>query len=349
MIFKHDTRDDAQARADELTDGDHRTVDGEVVDGYDEDGRPEAHTDEDPTTVDTVVTDPDARADHDPDDDEDESEDDGTFDGPDAASTFDHAAEDEDDDDDVEPTADADRDGIADVNETDADRDVAAEADRDRLDVDHDGVADGAVDERDASDVVDADRDNEPVGYPGHPHSHLTTAADEPLTASELAEPGVGTPEFDRDDYDPATADALANRVDGQPVDTPVAAVDTTPTPDDDTTPVVADDEAATDTPTELVPGAVTNEPGLGGWSDEDGQAYRDRWREVQLRFVDDPRGAAAEAGTLVGEALDAFTAALARQRQDLDSWQSTEGDDTEIFRVAVRRYRDLLDKVLGS
>jgi hypothetical protein len=336
MIFKHDTRDDAQGRADELTDGDRQTVDGEVVDGYDEDGRPEARP-EDPTTADTVVT--EANADHDPDDDEDESEDDDTvdppFDGPDAASTFDHAADDEDDDDDVvEPTADADHDGVAD------------EAERDRLDADHDGVADGAVDERD---VADVDRDNEPVGYAGTPHSHLTTAADEPITPSQLAEPGVGTPEFDRDDYDPTTADAVANRVDGQPVDTPAAAVDTTPTPDDDAVPVVADDEAATETPTELVPGAVTNEPGLGGWSDEDGQAYRDRWRDVQLRFVDDPRGAAAEAGTLVSEAVDAFTAALARQRQDLDSWQSSEGDDTEIFRVAVRRYRDLLDKVLGS
>ncbi|GAA1751841.1 hypothetical protein [Luedemannella helvata] len=304
MIFKHDTRSDAEVRDEELRDGDRRVVDGDVVDEYDRDGRPE-----DPTTADTIVTDhdgrladtdgrvtqpdghevtdtdervddPDGHLVHDPDDDVDETTDDDTPDapgpdGPDAATTFDNAADDDDDTVD-EPT---------DVTDDDLD----------------DDVDDDLADERDARAAADA---------PFTPDGHVDADPDaQPAGAYDTV---------------PATGDGPV------PVDEPAAA-------------------APVDTPAELVPGAVTSEPAFAGWQDQDGQAFRDRWRDVQLRFVDDPRGAAAEAGTLVGEAVDAFTAALARQRQELDAWQSTEGDDTEIFRVAVRRYRDLLDKILAG
>ena len=102
------------------------------------------------------------------------------------------------------------------------------------------------------------------------------------------------------------------------------------------------------DEPTpELMPGE-SSQPEPVSWSDADAQALRERWHEVQLRFVDDPRAAAADAASLVGEAVEKYTAALAEQRAQLDGWQSSEGGDTEIFRVAVRRYRDLLDRMLG-
>jgi hypothetical protein len=346
MIFRNDTDKDT-TRGDEPGDGDGRVIDGDVVDGYDEDVRPEAR-DEDLTTADTVVTDPDNSLDVDNSTDLDNSTDvddradldstdldstdlddsdrddetvDATFDGPDAASTFDHAADDEDDDDDQDLSLDGD-DDLSDPDDTDAESTAVVDAgspEARAVDTDHDGTVY-------ASEA--ADTDAEPVGYAAVPHGDLGTVdgSDRDLSAADVAEPGVGTPAFDTDDDVPATAEAVA-------VATPGAE-----TP-----------EAPVDTPADLVPGGVTTEPGPGGWSDEDGQAYRDRWRDVQLRFVDDPRGAAAEAGTLVGEAVDAFTAQLARQRQELDSWQSSEGDDTEIFRVAVRRYRDLLDKILAS
>lgn len=77
-------------------------------------------------------------------------------------------------------------------------------------------------------------------------------------------------------------------------------------------------------------------------------QAFRDRWRDVQLRFVDDPQGAAAEAQALVEEAIQALASALAAQKTTLGGWQDAGSADTEHLRVAVRRYRDFLDRVLG-
>ncbi|HET9141387.1 MAG TPA: hypothetical protein VFO68_18620, partial [Actinophytocola sp.] len=75
-------------------------------------------------------------------------------------------------------------------------------------------------------------------------------------------------------------------------------------------------------------------------------------WRDVQLRFVDDPRGAADEAQALVGEAVEALTAALTERRTDLDGWRGADADagdsETERMRMAVRGYRDFLDRLLN-
>ncbi len=79
-----------------------------------------------------------------------------------------------------------------------------------------------------------------------------------------------------------------------------------------------------------------------------DGAGFRDRWRDVQLRFVDDPRAAAGEAQSLVEEAMEALSAALAAHRDKLGGWQEAGSSDTEQLRVAVREYRDFLDRVLG-
>ncbi|MFG1885317.1 hypothetical protein [Micromonospora sp. NPDC049102] len=77
-------------------------------------------------------------------------------------------------------------------------------------------------------------------------------------------------------------------------------------------------------------------------------QGFRDRWRDVQLRFVDDPQAAAGEAQALVEEAIQALASALAAQKNTLGGWQDTGSADTEQLRMAVRNYRDFLDRVLG-
>ncbi|MFC4146971.1 hypothetical protein ACFO0M_12010 [Micromonospora mangrovi] len=77
-------------------------------------------------------------------------------------------------------------------------------------------------------------------------------------------------------------------------------------------------------------------------------QGFRDRWRNVQLRFVDDPRAAVGEAQSLVEEAIEALSAALRAQKSTLGGWQESGSADTEQLRVAVRGYRDFLDRVLG-
>lgn len=104
---------------------------------------------------------------------------------------------------------------------------------------------------------------------------------------------------------------------------------------------------AAADT-TELMPGDLPAEHPVALWAEQTAQGFRERWRDVQLRFVDDPRGAAGEAQTLLAEVVDALSTAAARQKSELDAWSSADGGDTEQLRVVVRRYREFLDRVLG-
>ncbi|MFB6393609.1 hypothetical protein [Polymorphospora lycopeni] len=98
-----------------------------------------------------------------------------------------------------------------------------------------------------------------------------------------------------------------------------------------------------------LMPGDVPGEPVAVLIPAATAQALRQRWREVQLRFVDDPRAAAGEAQDLVDEAVQTLATALAEQKDDLGGWRSSGADDTERLRVTVRRYRDFLDRLLDT
>ncbi|GGS04996.1 hypothetical protein GCM10010169_57270 [Micromonospora fulviviridis] len=93
-------------------------------------------------------------------------------------------------------------------------------------------------------------------------------------------------------------------------------------------------------------PGAVPTDAATL-FAAETAQDFRDRWRDVQLRFVDDPRAAVGEAQSLVEEAIEALSAALREQKAKLGGWQESGSADTEQLRVAVRGYRDFLDRVL--
>lgn len=99
--------------------------------------------------------------------------------------------------------------------------------------------------------------------------------------------------------------------------------------------------------PSDLLPGAAPNASLAAVWQPETAQGFRNRWREVQLRFVDDPRGAATEAEALLAEVLDVLAEALAMRKAEMDAWGTIENLDTEEMRMAIRRYRDLLDQLL--
>jgi hypothetical protein len=73
-----------------------------------------------------------------------------------------------------------------------------------------------------------------------------------------------------------------------------------------------------------------------------DGDSFADRFRDIQLRFVDSPKEAVADAATLVGEAVDKLTAALQSQKDAVGG----DSDDTEQLRVQLRSYRDLLNRL---
>ncbi|GIJ68986.1 hypothetical protein [Virgisporangium ochraceum] len=120
----------------------------------------------------------------------------------------------------------------------------------------------------------------------------------------------------------------------------PVTATDTTPVHTTDADATTADDSTG-----ELKPGDVPVAPVAGFFAADAAQGLRDRWREAQLGFVDDPRKAVDDVKSLVGEAVDQFTAAVSAQRDELDA---AAGEDTEQYRVAVQRYRAFFDRLLG-
>jgi hypothetical protein len=104
-------------------------------------------------------------------------------------------------------------------------------------------------------------------------------------------------------------------------------------------------DETPGDPSGELKPGDVPVAPVAGFFAADAVQGLRDRWREAQLGFVDDPRKAVDDVKALVSEAVDQFTAAVSTQRDELDA---AAGEDTEQYRVAVQRYRAFFDRLLN-
>jgi hypothetical protein len=99
-----------------------------------------------------------------------------------------------------------------------------------------------------------------------------------------------------------------------------------------------------------LLPGDVPQDPVTALLDGATTDRFRDRWQQLQLRFIDDPHAAA---GVVVDEVVTALHDAIDQRRLTLEDGQSGDGvdvhaGDTERLRVAVRRYRDFLDHLLG-
>jgi hypothetical protein len=73
-----------------------------------------------------------------------------------------------------------------------------------------------------------------------------------------------------------------------------------------------------------------------------------ERWESIKAGFVDDPRAAVVHADQLVGELLEHLKDAMAREHHTLgEHWQG-EGRTTEDLRLALGRYRALVDRLLA-
>ncbi|MFE3451802.1 hypothetical protein ACFXJ8_23050 [Nonomuraea sp. NPDC059194] len=77
---------------------------------------------------------------------------------------------------------------------------------------------------------------------------------------------------------------------------------------------------------------------------DQDAEQLRDRWREVQGGFVDEPRQSVERADALVGELLSTLTSEADQLR---DRWRNSSESDTEQLRNAMREYHSMLDQLL--
>jgi hypothetical protein len=64
---------------------------------------------------------------------------------------------------------------------------------------------------------------------------------------------------------------------------------------------------------------------------------YRDRFIDLQAHFIDDPKGATDQAGSLLKEAVDRLMESM------------SNGSDTEQMRVGMQRYRQALETIVDQ
>ena len=74
--------------------------------------------------------------------------------------------------------------------------------------------------------------------------------------------------------------------------------------------------------------------------------SIRNRFLDIQAGFIDEPRQAVEEAGRFVDDLLRQVTDALQQQRGQL-AGVTGEGS-TEDLRLALRAYRQFVDRLLG-
>jgi hypothetical protein len=77
--------------------------------------------------------------------------------------------------------------------------------------------------------------------------------------------------------------------------------------------------------------------------------ATHDRWHQIQLGFIDDPRGSVESARSLVVEAVESRISALRDRQTALDGWQNEATPDTELLRAAIQGYRDMLNSLYDT
>jgi hypothetical protein len=185
--------------------------------------------------------------------------------------------------------------------------------------------------------AVDDQRRDAPARYDGQ--SPDAVADDEPRNERRMDGPGdidrgdhTGTP---REDDEPTAFDEFAHH------DPAIEA----PVDDEPVTGPPVGHSTSVDEPTDAKPGDVAVAALTALWTEDAARDLRERWREAQLRFVDDPRKAAHDIRNLVNETVEALTATLAGHREQLNSLP-TNGD-TEQYRVVVQRYRTFFERLL--
>jgi hypothetical protein len=180
-----------------------------------------------------------------------------------------------------------------------------------------------------------------PPAPPAAPVAPVAPADSAPVTDK----PGADKPGADKPTADKPAADKPAE--DAAPADEP--AGDTRPPKDE--RPAEAD--VPKDTPAKpAVPGTRGSAPGttaagVGLLSTERTTEFKQRWRDLQADFVDDPQQAVRGAGELSKQILQALADTIA-DAERVDSWKAQDGTSgTEDLRVALRQYRTLVDRLL--
>ena len=121
-----------------------------------------------------------------------------------------------------------------------------------------------------------------------------------------------------------------------------LTTADLSGTPDEEHRDDIAEVEADDDTRED-----ETAEPLLPA---EDGEAFQSRWRDIQVRFVDEPQGAVKDADGLVAELMQRLAGSFAEERGRLESeWERGAEVSTEDLRQALQHYRSFFNRLLSA
>ncbi len=89
---------------------------------------------------------------------------------------------------------------------------------------------------------------------------------------------------------------------------------------------------------------------GAGLFDQGEVDEFSDRWEDIQVRFVDQPKESVAAADRLVDDVVNTVTSRLSDQRRELESlWQRDEEVTTEQLRQSLQRYHALFDRLLST
>ena len=76
---------------------------------------------------------------------------------------------------------------------------------------------------------------------------------------------------------------------------------------------------------------------------------FRNRWNDIQVGFVDEPRQSVEKADQLVASVIQRLAQVFADERGKLESdWGKGGEVSTEDLRQALRRYRSFFDRLLS-
>jgi hypothetical protein len=100
----------------------------------------------------------------------------------------------------------------------------------------------------------------------------------------------------------------------------------------------------------ETAPADSGDEPVIGRtvWDEDAARHFRAAWHEVKAEFVDDPVTALTRAHDLLTDAVNELTEVLLAERDELDPLRGTDTPDTESMRMAMRGYREFLERILS-
>jgi hypothetical protein len=80
-----------------------------------------------------------------------------------------------------------------------------------------------------------------------------------------------------------------------------------------------------------------------------DTESFRNRWNDIQVGFVDEPRQSVEKADQLVASVIHRLAQVFADERAKLESdWGKGGEVSTEDLRQALRRYRSFFDRLLS-